>query len=42
MFLENANLNGLKTVSSCIDDTLHIYLKLFAILYADDTVFPNN
>ena len=38
MFFENANLNGLETVSSCIDDTLHIYLKLFAILYADDTV----
>ena len=38
MFFENANLNGLETVSNCIDDKLNIYLKLFALLYADDTV----
>jgi hypothetical protein len=38
MFFENANLNGLETVSNCIEDTLNIYLKLFALLYTDDTV----
>jgi hypothetical protein len=38
MFFENANLNGLETVSNCIEDKLNIYLKLFALLYADDTV----
>jgi hypothetical protein len=25
-------------VSNCIEDKLNIYLKLFALLYADDTV----
>jgi hypothetical protein len=34
MFFENASLNGLKTVSNCIEDKLNIYLKLFALLYA--------
>ena len=38
MFFKNANLNGLETVSNCIEDKLNIYLKLFALLYADDTV----
>ena len=38
MFFENASLNGLETVSNCIEDKLNIYLKLFALLYADDTV----
>ena len=38
MFFENVNLNGLETVSNCIEDKLNIYLKLFALLYADDTV----
>jgi hypothetical protein len=35
MFFENASLNGLETVSNCIEDKLNIYLKLFALLYAD-------
>jgi hypothetical protein len=35
---ENAKLNGLETVSNCIENKLNIYLKLFALLYADDTV----
>ena len=38
VFLENASLNGFETVSNCIEDKLNIYLKLFALLYADDTV----
>ena len=29
---------SLETVSNCIEDKLNIYLKLFALLYADDTV----
>jgi hypothetical protein len=28
MFFENVNLNGLETVSNCIEDKLNIYLKL--------------
>jgi hypothetical protein len=28
MFFENASLNGLETVSNCIEDKLNIYLKL--------------
>ena len=32
------NASGLETVSNCIEDKLNIYLKLFALLYADDTV----
>jgi hypothetical protein len=27
MFFENASLNGLETVSNCIEDKLNIYLK---------------
>ena len=38
MFFENASLHGLETVSNCIEDKLNIYLKLFALLYAEDTV----
>jgi len=38
IFFENANLNGLETVLNCIEDKLNIYLKLFALLYADDNV----
>ena len=38
MLFENSNLNGLETVSNCIEDKLNIYLKLFALLYADDTL----
>ncbi|XP_063436930.1 uncharacterized protein LOC134718363 [Mytilus trossulus] len=32
------NLIGLKTISDALEDELDIYVKLFAILYADDTV----
>jgi hypothetical protein len=39
MFFENTSLNGLETVSNCIEDKLNIYLKLFALLYADDIVY---
>ena len=38
VFWENASLNGFETVSNCIEDKLNIYLKLFALLYADNTV----
>ena len=31
-------MEGLKTVSSELKDKLNLYLKLFIILYADDTV----
>jgi hypothetical protein len=31
-------VEGLKTVSSELKDKLNLYLKLFIILYADDTV----
>ena len=37
-YLTNGNLNGLQTISNEIEIQLGIYLKLFVILYADDTV----
>ncbi len=37
-YLTNCNLNGLQTISNEIEIQLGIYLKLFVILYADDTV----
>ena len=37
-YLTNCNLNGLQTTSNEIEIQLGIYLKLFVILYADDTV----
>ena len=37
-FLEAFDVEGLKTVSSELKDKLNLYLKLFIILYADDTV----
>ena len=37
-FLENHNLNGLKTISDYAQSKLEIFLKLFILLYADDTV----
>jgi hypothetical protein len=37
-FLEKENLPGLKTISEKIEEHLNIYLKLFVLLYADDTV----
>jgi hypothetical protein len=35
--LEKENLPGLKTISEKIEENLNIYLKLFVLLYADDT-----
>jgi hypothetical protein len=37
-FFEKENLPGLKTISEKIEENLNIYLKLFVLLYADDTV----
>jgi pantothenate kinase len=37
-FLEKENLPGLKAISEKIEENLNIYLKLFVLLYADDTV----
>jgi hypothetical protein len=37
-YLTNCKLNGLQTISNEIETQLGIYLKLFVILYADDTV----
>ena len=39
-YLTNCNLNGLQTISNEIEIQLgiYMYLKLFVILYADDTV----
>jgi hypothetical protein len=37
-FLEKENLPGLKTISEKIEENSNIYLKLFVLLYADDTV----
>jgi hypothetical protein len=37
-FLEKEKLPGLKTISEKIEENLNIYLKLFVLLYADDTV----
>ena len=36
--MEKENLPGLKTISEKIEENLNIYLKLFVLLYADDTV----
>ena len=36
-FLENQNIIGLHTISDEIENNLDIYLKLFILLYADDT-----
>ena len=36
--LEKENLPGLKTISEKFEKNLNIYLKLFVLLYADDTV----
>jgi hypothetical protein len=37
-FLENENITGLQTISDEIENNLDIYLKLFILLYAEDTV----
>ena len=36
-FLENKNITGLQTISDETENNLDIYLKLFILLYADDT-----
>ena len=36
--MENENLIGLKTVSDIAEEHLSVFLKLFVLLYADDTV----
>ena len=38
-YLERANLNGLGSVSSDLENELTVYLKIFLLLYADDTVY---
>ena len=37
-FLQAKNVTGLESISSDLENQLNIYLKLFIILYADDTV----
>ena len=37
-FMEEKNIRGLKSISSELEAQLEIYLKMFALLYADDTV----
>ena len=36
-FLESKNITGLQTISDEIENNLDIYLKLFILLYTDDT-----
>ncbi|XP_071123270.1 uncharacterized protein [Mytilus edulis] len=38
LFLQNKNIEGLCTISDELEIELNVYLKLFVILYADDTV----
>ena len=38
MFYVTCDVEGLKTISSELKDKLNLYLKLFIILYANDTV----
>ena len=37
-FMEEKNITGLKSISSELEAQLEIYLKMFTLLYADDTV----
>ena len=37
-FMEDKNITGLESISSELEAQLEIYLKMFALLYADDTV----
>ena len=37
-FMEDKNITGLESISSELEVKLEIYLKMFALLYADDTV----
>jgi hypothetical protein len=36
--MEDKNITGLESISSELEAQLEIYLKIFALLYADDTV----
>ena len=37
-FLEQENVSGLREISGILEDKFNIFLKLFVLLYADDTV----
>ena len=37
-FMEDNKITGLESISSKLEAQLEIYLKKFALLYADDTV----
>lgn len=37
-YLENANAKGLKSIDTDIENELSVYLRLFLLLYADDTI----
>ena len=36
--MEDTNITGLESISSELEAQLEIYLKMFALLYADETV----
>ena len=36
-FMEDKNITGLESISRELEAQLEIYLKMFALLYADDT-----
>jgi hypothetical protein len=37
-FLENHNVTGLLTISQDIENIMNVYMNIFVLLYADDTV----
>ena len=37
-FLENHNVTGLSTISQDIENIMNVYINIFLLLYADDTV----
>jgi hypothetical protein len=37
-FLENHNVTGLLTISQDIENIMNVYMNIFLLLYADDTV----
>ena len=37
-FLSSCNIRGLESITSDIDEQFDIYIRLFSLLYADDTV----
>ena len=37
-YLSMHNINGLNDITEMMENELHIYIKLFALLYADDTI----